>query len=119
MSARSPSESASILWRRVDRAGHESARVTNENGKWQVRGSAVFVEGDLPVRLDYSVECDAAWQTCSTSVAGWVGSTEVDVHVLATTDGWRLNGDVVASVVDCVDIDLISALLRICCRSGG
>ncbi len=60
----------------------------------------------MPVRLDYSVECNAAWETRSAAVTGWVGSTEVDVHVSAGPDGWRRNGELVASVAGCVDVDL-------------
>lgn len=106
MSARFASASASILWRRLDRGGHESARVTNQNGLWQVRGSAVFADAGLPVRLDYSVECDPEWQTRSALVAGWVGTAEVDVRVGATPNGWRLNGQVATSVAGCIDVDL-------------
>ena len=106
MSVQSPPEPTSILWQRLDRPGHEAARVTNENGEWRLQGAAVFVHDDLPVRLDYLIECDAAWRTSSASVSGWIGRANVDVRVVAAADGWRLNGKVVAGVFDCIDVDL-------------
>jgi hypothetical protein len=52
----------SILWRRLDRPGHEAARLFAENSLWHLAGTAVFAhpatEGQS-CRLDYLIICDA------------------------------------------------------------
>ncbi|HYK01567.1 MAG TPA: putative glycolipid-binding domain-containing protein [Thermoanaerobaculia bacterium] len=96
-----------ILWRRLDRAGHEAARVTSADGLWHISGCAVFVEGELPVRLDYNVSCDASWTTRSASVAGWIGARTIDVQIEVNDERqWLMNGDPQAAVSGCVDVDL-------------
>ncbi|HEX7241138.1 MAG TPA: putative glycolipid-binding domain-containing protein [Longimicrobiaceae bacterium] len=98
---------ATILWRRVDRPGHESARVFREGGLWRLHGAAVFAHAGAPVRLDYAVVCDAEWRTVSASVAGWVGEETVAAEVAVDAEGrWRLNGAECPQVAGCVDVDL-------------
>ena len=96
-----------ILWKRVDVPGHEAARVTEGEDGWRIDGSALFVEDGLPVRLDYHVSCDAAWNTRSASVAGWIGDHTIDVHIAAGDDHqWVINGVPEPVVSGCVDVDL-------------
>jgi hypothetical protein len=100
--------SGSILWRRLDLPGNESARLEPADGGWQLMGAAVFTdeEGRL-CRLYYQVECDAAWRTTRARVAGWVGDDPVEITVEADGAGrWRLNGRECPQVEGCVDVDL-------------
>jgi uncharacterized protein len=98
---------ASILWTRLDVRGHESARIRRVEDEWRLDGSAVFVEGAAPVRLDYAITCDSAWNTRAASVAGWIGDDEIDLRVEVRESGqWLVNGEPKHAIEGCVDIDL-------------
>lgn len=100
-------DSGSILWRRVDVPGHESARVFPRGDHWHLEGAAVFAEDGKPCRLDYRIVCDAGWRTVSASVSGWVGGDEVRIEIEADgAGGWRMNGVEQPRVEGCVDVDL-------------
>ena len=55
----------SVLWRRLDSPGHESARLLFQHPYWRLTGTAVFAHDRQPCRLDYLVTCDSEWQTLS------------------------------------------------------
>ena len=98
--------STSILWKRLDRPGHEAARL-EESGAKRLSGTAVFIESGQAVRLDYLIVCDAAWRTQSATVRGWIGPRPIAVEIAAGADNrWLMNGAPVAAVDGCVDIDL-------------
>ena len=100
-------EDAPVLWRRLDRPGHESARILSRGRELRLSGCAVFAHDGQPCRLDYEVVCDAGWSTLSASVAGWVGASAVDVRVVASADRrWHLNGAECPQVEGCIDVDL-------------
>lgn len=67
----------SVVWRRLDRPGHESARVSLRDSGWSLTGTAVFAQDEQPCRLDYQVLCDSNWLTSSGSVSGRVGDETV------------------------------------------
>lgn len=97
----------SILWRRLDRPGHECARLHRGDDGWRLVGTAVFAHGRLPCRLDYEVTCDAAWQTSSGKVRGWVGERVVGIEISVDAGRrWRLNGEERPEVEGCADLDL-------------
>jgi uncharacterized protein len=107
MSKSADASGVSILWRRVDVPGHEAARVTGAEDGWRIDGTALFVDAGLPVRLDYRVSCDAAWNTLSASVAGWIGDRAIDVQIAAGDDHqWLVNGTPEPVISGCVDVDL-------------
>ena len=96
-----------ILWRRLDRAGHEAARLHAEASGWRLAGTAVFAHEGQACRLDYAVHCDGRWRTVSGRVAGFIGTAGVDVDVSVDAAGrWRLNGADCPAVEGCVDLDL-------------
>jgi hypothetical protein len=52
------------------------------------------------------VVCDAAWQTLSGQVAGWVGTETVQLELAVDrARSWRLNGTERPEVAGCVDLD--------------
>jgi hypothetical protein len=57
-------------------------------------------------RLDYLVVCGEDWRTLSGRVTGWVGTTDVDVDIVAGDGRWRLNGADCPAVTGCIDLDL-------------
>jgi len=95
-----------ILWRRLDRPGHESARLLQAAAGWDLVGTAVFAEGEQSCRLDYRIECDSRFHTRRASVSGWVGDRTVDVQVAADSGRWSLDGTDQPAVEGAVDIDL-------------
>lgn len=98
---------SSVLWRRVDQPGHESARVTKTSEGWQLAGTAVFAHDGGPCCLSYVIDCDADWRTLGTRVSGWIGERLVHVEIEASADGvWRMNGAEVPEVAGAVDVDL-------------
>lgn len=99
--------SATILWRRLDRTGCEAARLVFEAPSWTLAGTAVFVHDGRPCRLDYRVQCDAAWRTQAAAVRGWVGAAAIDVELRVDAAGrWWLNGGERPQVAGCIDLDL-------------
>jgi hypothetical protein len=97
----------SILWRRLDRPGHESARVFAREGSWHLEGTAVFSDDDRPCRLDYRVDCDARWATQMGRVTGWVGDEPILIVIAAGADRrWFVNGEERPDVAGCLDLDL-------------
>jgi uncharacterized protein len=101
------SPAQTILWRRLDRPGHESARLASAGSGWQLAGSAVFAHEGEACRLDYAVLCDSSWRTLSASVTGWIGSAAVELAVSVDATGhWQLGGSDCPGVAGCVDIDL-------------
>lgn len=100
-------EATSILWRRLDRPGHEAARLVDERSGWTLAGSAVFLHEGNPCCLDYSIACDRRWATRAADVTGWLGGREIAIHIeVDAAEVWRLNGEVSPAVSGCVDIDL-------------
>jgi hypothetical protein len=96
-----------VLWRRLDRPGHEYARLAGDGTRWQLTGVAVFQHTQQPCRLDYAVICDNQWRTQAGRITGWVGDTAVDVAVSVDASGtWRLNGTACPEVAGSSDLDL-------------
>jgi len=90
-----------ILWRRLDRPGHEAARVDGTS----VVGAAVFAHDGTACALAYSVVCDASWRTQHARVRGFLGAREIDVRIDVDGERWMLNGNEVDAVRGCIDVD--------------
>jgi hypothetical protein len=97
----------SILWRGFVFPGHEACRLFSLNSEWHLEGTAVFSHEQRSCRLDYRIICDAAWHTLFVRVAGWLGTTSIDIHIKTDpAGGWWLNEVEQPEVRDCIDIDL-------------
>lgn len=97
----------SILWRRLDQPGHDSARVSEGPDGVLLEGTAVFAESGRPCRLDYRVVCDAQWRTSSARVNGWIDTSAIALDIsVDSTRVWTMNGRVIAAVEGCIDVDL-------------
>jgi uncharacterized protein len=96
-----------VLWRRLDREGHEAARLAEVEGGWWLSGLAVFANEGEGCALEYAIVCDASWKTVSASVKGWVGETTVAIEVRSDGRGtWRADGVEQPQLAGCIDIDL-------------
>lgn len=87
--------------------GHESARIYSDGDGWYLDGAAIFLHERRPCRLEYLIQCDTDWQTAFVSVDGWVGDEIIELEIEVNHgDVWNLNGEEVAAVEGCLDIDL-------------
>lgn len=96
-----------ILWKWLDRPGHESARLSLQGATWQLAGAAVLSHEGQPCLLNYEITCDEAWHTQAGRVEGWVGDTRVATAFARDgADRWLLDGKDCPQVAGCTDIDL-------------
>jgi uncharacterized protein len=96
-----------ILWRRLDAAGHDACRLVQEDAGWRLEGAAAFRHEGFTACLAYEVECDTEWRTQEGVVHGWMGARSFDFRITRTPAGiWMLNSQVVPHVDGCVDLDL-------------
>jgi hypothetical protein len=101
--------SATILWRRLDRIGTESARLELRRLGATLSGTAVFEHEGAPVVLGYRIEVDRRWRTRVATVQGRVGERRIERAIEAAAApavGWRVDGRRVPAVDGCVDLDL-------------
>ena len=95
-----------ILWRRLDAAGHDACRLIQRDGARRLEGAATFRHEGVPACLAYEVDCDGEWRTRQGVVHGWVGGEPLDLRITRTPDGiWTLNGQVVPDLDRCLDLD--------------
>ncbi len=96
-----------ILWRRLNAAGHDACRLVQRDGIWRLEGAAAFEHEGVPACLAYEVNCDDEWHTREGVVHGWVGARLLDFRITRTPGGiWTLNGQAVPHLDGCVDLDL-------------
>lgn len=95
-----------ILWQRLDRAGHECARLDSRGKDWCLEGTAVFDYDGKPCRLDYAIQCDSHWRTRRGKVAGWLGSELVALEIRAERGRWWLGESHCPEVEGALDLDL-------------
>jgi hypothetical protein len=102
-----PANSAAVLWRRVDRPGHESTRLSAFEEGWELVGTSVFAHEGEPCCLSYRIACDREWRTRSVEVDGWLGTEAVRVKARVEGESlWRAGGVEDAGIAGCVDVDL-------------
>jgi len=95
-----------ILWRRLDTAGHDACRLVRRGGDWRLEGAAVFQHEGEAACLAYEVGGDAEWRTQKGFVHGWVGARPLDFRIARTSGGtWTLNGRTAHHLDGCVDLD--------------
>lgn len=97
----------SMLWRRLDHPGHESAWILPGDDGWRLTGTAVFEHEGQPCCLEYTVECGTDWVTRSARVRGSAAGAAVDLKIEADAERhWRVGGEERPGVEGCLDIDL-------------
>lgn len=100
-------EDAHILWTRLDRPGHEVARLRETTNGHGLEGAAVFAETSQPCDVRYTIACDRMWRTISLELKGWIGNREIALAV--TVDDarrWVVNGHPAPDLHGCDDVDL-------------
>ncbi|HEX9636359.1 MAG TPA: putative glycolipid-binding domain-containing protein [Acidobacteriota bacterium] len=97
----------SILWRRLDQPGHESARLRRRERGWELAGAAEFLHQGKPCHLSYEILCDPQWRTSKAAVRGWVGLEPIEIDLAVdAAQRWRLGGAECPAVTGCIDLDL-------------
>jgi hypothetical protein len=100
-------ERTTVLWQRLDLPGHELAELAATERGWQLSGIALVAHEGRPCRLDYRIECDAAWRTRRTTIHGRLGGAPAELELTSDEQGeWRAHGAPVPSLNGCVDVDL-------------
>lgn len=100
-------DDARILWRRVDRPGHEAARLRVTSDGHALDGVAVFAEASRPCCMRYAIACGPAWQTRSLQLTGWIGGRDIAFAVMVDdARRWIVNGSPAPDLQGCQDIDL-------------
>lgn len=98
---------ASILWRRLDRLGHDACWLRHEAGEWHLDGAAVWQDSAGPAQIAYSVTCGPDWLTRSARLLGRVGGQALSLSIRRGAGGeWRVNGDEVPGSHGLGDLDL-------------
>lgn len=101
------SDSVSIAWHRIDRPGHEIARLERTAEGWLLSGIVEVDDDGHECHLKYSIACDADWRTRRLTVSGDVHGASVIRELIRLDDGgWRVGDSSRADLRDCVDVDL-------------
>jgi uncharacterized protein len=96
-----------IVWQRLDQPGHEYCELNFQNNCWNLSGTALFSNNQIPCKLDYLVICNSKWQTLSGKVSGWVGKEMVEIELsIDSAHRWKLNGKEYSETEGCIDLDL-------------
>lgn len=107
MTAKTDSAQATIIWRRLDLPGHDTAQLRAAGDRWQIDGVAVFAESGVGCCLRYAVVADSRWHTVSARVRGWKGDDDIDLDIAVDARRrWTLNGIPAPAAAGCIDIDL-------------
>lgn len=96
-----------LFWRKLDSPGHDSCRFFQLADGYRLLGAAVFLESGLACHLQYDVVADPGFRTRSATVAGFVGTTPVDVRIRAIGgERWEVDGRNDPRLAGCLDVDL-------------
>ena len=96
----------SILWRRLDSAGHDACSIAPLGAGHVIVGAAAFLHEGQPAALAYRLVCDAAFHSLHGEFHGALGTRAVRFEIAHTKQGhWTLNGTNVKGLEGCVDLD--------------
>jgi hypothetical protein len=97
----------SIIWRRLDKPGHEFARLFFDDSCWHLNGTAIFIYEKQPCCLDYQLKCNSEWETLSAQIRGWVGEKAIETQLsVDANQRWLISGQECAQASGCIDLDL-------------
>ena len=95
-----------IVWRRVDKPGHEYCRLTNTEAGARLTGVAVLSNDNTPHCIEYEINCDPTWRTLRCRLADNSTAVRTDWEIRRDGQIWLMNGVEVPAVAGCEDIDL-------------
>ena len=108
----SASSGRAYVWRRADEAvGHSFARVTETDDGGRFDGTEILVERGRPMRTDFTVLLDGAWQTTAVE-ASVLTTAERRLDLAADPDRrWLVNGRHAPRLDGCIDVDVAATPL--------
>ncbi len=97
-----------VVWRRVvDDLSFEHAVLARAADAVTIAGTVLAAEQDAPLRLDYAVDCDAAWRTRRATLDfAYAGARTTKVLEHDGAGGWRIDGRPAAALAGCTDVDI-------------
>ncbi len=95
----------SIVWRRIDKPGHEYCLLREAENGYRMSGVAIVTNEKRPHCVEYEVQCDALWRTLRCRISEHGGSDRIDYDIRREEGAWTLNGVEVPTVAFCQDID--------------
>jgi hypothetical protein len=97
-----------IMWARVkDNLSFELARLTKSEARVEISGTVLVAQENLPLRVDYRIECDRSWQTRRVQIdQSWRGVRRVMEFHHDGHGHWLSQGKDDNVLVGCTDVDL-------------
>jgi uncharacterized protein len=111
METASPSEAKiprCVTWRRIldDQSLEQAQLVWTQTGP-RIAGTVLAVYEGSPLRVDYRIECDEAWNTRLVHVSQSRAGKRSELHLVQDSPGhWRKNAAEDRSLTGCTDVDL-------------
>jgi uncharacterized protein len=96
-----------VIWRRIlDDKSFELATLTRVGDLYRIAGIVLLAEPDTPMRVDYTIDCDATWKTRTAKVRQALGEQIQELVLRAEEDAWYNRSSRVSELDGCTDIDL-------------
>ena len=97
----------SVIWRRLDIVALEYFEFHERTDAIGLSGTIVTADDAVPLRVEYQIRCDRSWVTRSVRVSLTRGVESRELN-LVTDDQhrWWNEGDELAQVAGCLDIDI-------------
>lgn len=92
------------FWRRLDRPGHDAARLAQHGAGWRLDGYAAFCENG-PTGLRYRVELAGDFATVGATVAGHRSGQPFGHEFRRAHGEWWLDGEIAPGLGDLVHLD--------------
>lgn len=96
-----------IIWRSLFWPGFEFCQVESGHGGWVLHGTVIAVFHRKPMRLEYEVHCNSAWQTRRVEVRQWMGNQQrkLTLRVDSQRRWWQGSRQLTITRA-CEDVDL-------------
>ncbi len=97
-----------VIWRRImDDNSFEHGRMERSASFVRLSGTVFISESGRPLRVDYTIDCDARWRTRSARIVQTFNGEQAVLTLECPGEGvWRLNGAPAPALDGCTDIDL-------------
>jgi hypothetical protein len=96
-----------VFWQRLISFGAEHCNLKRRPQGWQLEGTALALFDEQLGRVIYEVQVDTAWQTYQVEINMQLDGVERNLQLNSNKQGqWRLGDQEIASLNDCMDIDL-------------